>query len=670
MSQLAIFNNFKPIALHRNPFFRQGEYAIWDANLHHRDLRPFACPEVICESSSATTLYPLPECCCASFEHCAYPVKGFCQDQHFYVKNCRLYQATTDEICEGGGCLAGVPKPPPPHATASCANCDEQDAFNECYEKAVASCQTLKKEVDELEAIYFACKRDCKDSGNCADENCDAQFDAWQAKLQAYNKCMNCVRDDVVKCYEAEPPECPCDSIGFYYVMTYTSSHAGILVEGSPSIPSSLVVSDTGYIPNAAVTWTNPPEGYCIVAVNLYRVSSEFEDGTNQMPIEGAEFLHVASFPAGGATSYVDAMPTAETGYPLMTGHPETFPAPPILFLARTEDGVVVADHCRVYISRAGEPMFTLDGIVSIDDRIRHIEAIGNTIFVWTDNYPVRIQYKHTESVMSIERHTIRRRLPLSSSASVCIYGERVYFSSEYGYYAWDLSGYGADIRLITQSLFTPEQWKMIHPQSVVATAFEFGVILYARGLGHGFMLEFGDDGTDTPNLTSAMPLSARLLTAGVNQKLVDKGMVIEAMSTTHNGHIVYRICGQVYGWDWRRDICKPAIHEPGRSIECCPWTVRLYYDSEGKNSFNAARFEWDTRTGEGITLRIHEGHCGDHILVDEMQVVSCRPFGIRGYSSANTHWIEAESCVVAHEFRMATSFSELVSRTNQDTVS
>lgn len=667
--QLAIFNNFKPLALTKNPFLRQGEYAIWDANLHHRDLRPFACPTVLCQHSDAVTLYPLPECCCASFDHCAYPVKGFCQDQHFYIDNCRLYQASTDEICAGGGCLAGVPKPKPPRVSANCSNCDEQDAFNACYEQAVAGCQALKAEVDSLEATYFSCKRDCKTSGNCDDENCDTQFKAWQEKLQAYNKCMNCVRDEIIKCYEAERPKCPCDAIGYYYVITYTGTHGGRTVESNPSEPSNFVISDTGYIPNATVVWDHPPDGYCIVAVNVYRVSSEFEDGSVQMPIEGAEFLHVASFPVGGATQFVDTVPTSETNYPLMTGHPEIFPAPPVFFLARTEEAIAVADEERVYISRAGEAMFTLDGIVNIDDRIRHIEGLGNSIFVFTDKYPVRIQFKYTDSVMSIDRVTIRRKLPLLSPASVSVYGERVYFSSEYGLYAWDLGGYGADIKLVTQSLFTPEQWKMMHPKSIVATAFEFGIVLYARGLGHGFMLEFGEDGADTPNLTGAMPLSARLLTAGKSPNLIDKGLQIEAMATTPEGYLLYRICGDIYVWDWRREVCQRFIHEPNRSANACPWTVRFFYDNEGKNHFRTARFEFDTRTGEKIHLKFNHGYCGLHQTIDEMDVISCRPFSFRGYTSTNTQWIEASSTVVAHEFRLATSFSELVSQSNQDIV-
>ena len=585
MSNLAIFNNFKPINLKRNPFLREGEYALWDANLHHNDLRPFACPQVICEGSTATTLYPLPDCCCAGFDNCSDPVKGFCHNQHFYIQEGRLYQAETEDLCGdlGEGCLAGAPKPKPPIVP-----------------------------------------------------NPECSTDA-------------------------------CDAVTYHYVMTYTTSHAGVQVESTPSEPFFGVVAN-GHRPNVVVTWEEPPAGYCIVAINLYRTESEFEDGTTNMPIEGAEFLYVGTVPVGGATFFIDSLPTEETGYPLVTGHPETHPAPEgIKYLARTEDGIVVADDCRVYISRPGEPMFAYDGIVSIDDEILGLEAIGNTIFVFTDNYPVRIQYKHSEGVMTIDRVTVRRRLPLKSRASIAAYGERIYFAAEHGLYAWDIAGYGADIRLVSQELFTPEQWRMIDPDSLVGTAYEFGYLLFSHGLGHGLMLEFGRDGTDTPNLSSVMPISARLLTNGRTDKLVDKGLRIEAMAVTYDGHFVYRICDEVYGWDWRRDVCRREIHEPNKGRDCCPWTARLYYDSEGKNEFSAARWEFDERTGSGIQMAFNEGYFGHHITLDEFEVVESRAFGICGYSSAQTHWIEAQSCVVAHEFRMATSYSELVSRANRN---
>ena len=59
----------------------------------------------------------------------------------------------------------------------------------------------------------------------------------------------------------------------------------------------------------------------------------------------------------------------------------------------------------------------------------------------------------------------------------------------------------------------------------------------------------------------------------------------------------------------------------------------------------------------------------GTHTEIDSYEVFNSRGFGICGYGSAQTHWVEITGCGVVHEFRMATSYADLVSRTNQNLV-
>lgn len=48
MSTSVIYSRFRvPLGLY-NRYVRE-IFEIWDADLHHGDVRPFACPEVICE---------------------------------------------------------------------------------------------------------------------------------------------------------------------------------------------------------------------------------------------------------------------------------------------------------------------------------------------------------------------------------------------------------------------------------------------------------------------------------------------------------------------------------------------------------------------------------------------------------------------------------------------
>ena len=77
-----------------------------------------------------------------------------------------------------------------------------------------------------------------------------------------------------------------------------------------------------------------------------------------------------------------------------------------------------MAEKYRLFISEPGRPHFSFDGIVEIEDEIKAIEAIGNTIFVFTNSRPVKVAYRHTDGVMSIDKQTINRHLPLTSVKS------------------------------------------------------------------------------------------------------------------------------------------------------------------------------------------------------------------------------------------------------------
>ena len=129
MATNAIFRNFTVSEPFRNKYIRsRGLFEIVDANLHHGDIRPFACPEIFCKNvGNYRSFYPLEECPCLGYEDVKKPVKGFSHDQYFYLRNGYLMQATTQSLCNGeGDCRAGVPfNPVAPVAEANCnGKCD------------------------------------------------------------------------------------------------------------------------------------------------------------------------------------------------------------------------------------------------------------------------------------------------------------------------------------------------------------------------------------------------------------------------------------------------------------------------------------------------------------------------------------------------------------------
>lgn len=581
MTSTVILNDFKAPQLWRNKY-RRSTYQIWDANLHHGDVRPFACPELICDDSFQT-LFISNNCECGGFDTYRKIVKGFCDNSYYVIDNELLRQTTSDEICIGAQTFAaGSPIPPTPNLLNG----------------------------------------DCNDS---------------------------------------------CDNAAWSYLITYVVEHNGMLIEGPPSQPIGVTTANI----QAGITIGWPAASgtqldYNIVATRLYRTETTFEDGMDSISPQGSEWVFVDEFVGAIATQHIDFRLSEDTGGPLTTYDPMIFPAPRerIVGLARTTDGIVVAERHRVFISESGKPMFTFDGVVDIEDEVQEIVAINNTIFVFTDNKPVKIGYRHTDGVMSIDRQVIERRLPLTSRESVSVYDNRVYFASSYSLYVWDTGAYGNDLRAPITQLLTPEQWANLDPTTITGTAYEFGYIFSSAKINYSLMIEFGGDGTDTFNATSIMPISF------INPT---------TFALDDDGHIVYSNLDGTYRWDWRRVVTPfspPAVDSldiqdhvrPSLSdqCDCCPWTIRMYFDNEGKNRFSKMRVEWDERSATHLDARFYLKAFGnEQEITDTLKIIRSRGFSIPKFCSSQTFCVEVAGCGIMHEIRMATSSEELVSSSN-----
>lgn len=580
MATIAIFKNLANLSPWRNKYLRgRGVFDIRDANLHHGDIRPFACPELFCENvGDLQSLFPLAECPCLGYEDGRKVVRGFCPDQYFFIQGGYLRWADTTQLCaKTSVCRAGSPfNPSPPSASSDCR------------------------------------------SGACS-------------------------------------------ATSVSYVITYVtrSGENGPLVEGPPS-PASTPISIGCKSPRSTVSWGKAPEGYCIVATRLYRTEGDFGETPANKTSGDVEWVLVREFSGGGARTYTDENTVSATSYPLTTYAPMAFPAPGNLVdLTRSEDGIIVADKHRLYIGINGVPQFTWDGVVEIEDEIVRIECVNSHIYILTTCHPVVVDYTvDRNGEMRIQRKVIDRNLPLSSWRSVSVYRNRIMFASTYSLYEWYSDRFSENINSVLKPLLTPEQWKNIDPYTVRGTQYEYGYILFSDNLPYSLMLQFVEDGTDTVQETHIMPITY------IKPRCFDLDC---------EGHIIYNENGNIYRWDWRRDVCsqfeifdhvRPTVCE---SCECCPWSAKFFFDNEGKNHFSHMRVEWDERSAESLGISFHIHEFGREIdRTDAMEIISSRGFGIPfnnvSYQSCYAHiW----GCGIVHEVKIATSAHELSYGTN-----
>jgi hypothetical protein len=137
-----------------------------------------------------------------------------------------------------------------------------------------------------------------------------------------------------------------------------------------------------------------------------------------------------------------------------------------------------------------------------------------------------------------------------------------------------------------------------------------------------------------------------------------------------YDGHIIYREGNRMFRWDYReQSFCDDQdIQDSDKRKmcdECCPYTIHLYADSEGKNHFRGMRVEWDECSAYSLELSFRQEHfCKvDDLVTQEepLKILSSRGFNIPYFVSAQAHSARIQGCGTIHEVRFATAYADLV---------
>ncbi len=244
------------------------------------------------------------------------------------------------------------------------------------------------------------------------------------------------------------------------YVVTYVSAYGE---EGPPSAASSVVALN----PNEDVTVTLPgaPSGnYNITLKRIYRSSAV---GSS------AEFQYVDEIPVA-QTSYVDSIAQADLGEILPS---EGWVAPPadLKGLRMMANGAAVGFAGRtVYLSEPNMP-HAWPHKYTIDFDIVGIATYGQTVAVITTAFPFLLQGADPSAMTPTKIEVPQAGV---SKRSIIETGDGVLYASPDGYVSL-----GAGINVLTQNLFTREQWQSYAPASMDAYLYNGRVhLLYNNG--------------------------------------------------------------------------------------------------------------------------------------------------------------------------------------------
>lgn len=313
------------------------------------------------------------------------------------------------------------------------------------------------------------------------------------------------------------------------YVYTYVNEWSE---ESAPSMPSNIIRVADG----SSVTVTGialPPDGYGIVAANLYRAVTGSRQATTKQQDPATVFLYVATitFPS---TSYVDTVKMVSLGQALETENVRT--PPDGLSNITAIDSVVrlaATKKNRIYMSENFQPHnWPVKYELTLDSTIVHMGQNNGRLFVTTDTKPYVIDVSNCDDTKCTPVTDLDFPLPDIScghqnSALTTPFG--MFYSSPLGVVL--ISGDGK-WNIVTKKWFSRDDWSKVAPETARFGLYEGFLFIITDKVS--FLLDI--DGAPYGDLT------------GTELTTLSDSPV--AMETTSTGQLLMLNDGMVQAWD------------------------------------------------------------------------------------------------------------------------
>ncbi len=483
---------------------------------------------------------------------------------------------------------------------------------------------------------------------------CDLYFYIRDGGLRVADEEMLCLGQS---CNPSPPcPQAPaqfgdsggCDLAPFSYVYTYVNQFG---FEGPPSSAFLGVLGDTGYVSALVRGFSEPPDGYCITAMRLYRLDTGFQDGNGGIESASDYFL-VAELPVG-TDSYTDNTSKLSASLPLLTMR--AFPPPDGLeSVAVLPTGSLAVTKGRtIYIS---EPPFASprphafprEKDLNTRSKIINIKSTDNSTFVVTEKYPAILSTNTSENGGTYSLREIEQSHPCISKRSLVVEGGAAYYLTTGGLVSLTQGSRssGPNSMILTGPQWTLSQFSKIVDSRSVAIVYD-GKYFFTSPDNGGcvYVFYYGSSGkADSVELTG----TTRITFMGRPEHL----------SISQENVILYEYDGNIWGMDLTKDVCDGGCFE---CTECSNYVYETSTITESSmRNYGAAKITLDACKGRSVVFSLYDNSCEEERLIYSREVNNCKPFRLpKGYVS-DTYKIRLEGCVNINSLHLAASIADL----------
>lgn len=332
------------------------------------------------------------------------------------------------------------------------------------------------------------------------------------------------------------------------YTYVFVSAWGEVSQPADPSTEVSVMVGQTV---DLALLDTPPAGNYSIDRIWIYRWVTSNSTG---------EYLFVDDIPVA-STTYTDSVTSEGLGEVLAS---TSWAAPPDTLkglVALPNGGMAAFTGIDLYYCEPYHPYaWPAQYIQSVEFPIVGLGVMDTTVAVLTTGVPYFAQGSSPDQVVLVRSDIHQACVAKRSIVSM---GQAVYYASPDGIVAISSAGSG----VITDSLFTREQWQALHPETIHAYQWENKYVAFFE-TGGGFVFDPASKAFIVHDIDAS---------AGYNDLQRDALYLVVGNEL----HTWYTGAAKMYLWHSKRfTLPKPMFFAWGAvAAETYPVTVKVYFD-------------------------------------------------------------------------------------------